>query len=229
MPFKQIVQKAIRRCVWGRGLLDLSRISRNFPAAIIRRYRETDLEVCRQIYLLNDNGQFPENCVQRFEDNLQNDETLTLVLELEGRVIGSGGISLHEYSDEIEVAVISFGFLHPRYHEQGYGMLMLAYRLSLLSVERGMWIVSMTSAGNGTEEFFKNLGFQFVETSEVESGLELDYYYLRLPASDIERIRTRISDSPVRIEVDARCPIPSSDKRKEYEELLARENDSQES
>ena len=223
------IWKVIRRCVWGRGLLDLGRISRNFPPAVIRRYREADLELCRQIYLSNDNGQFPEDCVQNFENNLQNDGTLTLVLELDGKVIGSGGIALYEYSDEIEVAVISFGFVHPQYHKQGYGMLMLAYRLSLLSVARGGWIVSMTSAGNGTEEFFKNLGFRFIERSEVESGLELDHYYLRLPPSDIDRIRSRISDSPVQIAPDARCAIPTNDKREEYEKMLAEQEESEES
>ena len=215
------LRKTFRRIKWGLGVFDKSRISKNFPTAIIRRYRDVDLEECRDLYHSNDNGRFPENCVHLYEQNLQKRETLSLVVKVDGKVVGSGGISILEYTDDLEVAAISFGFVHVEYQKQGIGTLLLAYRLSLLPLDRPVWGVTMTSAGNGTETFFKNFGFEFAERSEIEPGIELDHYYLRVPASDIKYLRKRFPKSLVDINDDARCSVPFSDMRAEYEKLMA--------
>ncbi|MFT4551089.1 MAG: N-acetylglutamate synthase-like GNAT family acetyltransferase [Verrucomicrobiales bacterium] len=154
------LRKYIRRYRFGGELIDIERFRRPFPNLKIRRYSCEDIDRCSHIYRLNEEGRFPEGVLGHFQEALGQQEALYIVAELEGEVIGVGGIRIYDFSDEIQTACLSFGLIDPAFHGRGYGTALLAFRLSLLDASRPEWTVAMTSAGNGTEIFFKKLGFR---------------------------------------------------------------------
>lgn len=215
------IRNAIRRRLYGKNVFALHRVRREFPPVAIRPYGSDDLEGCREIYQLNDEGRFPPDHLAPFEENLTDPETLSVVLEADGIIVGTGGVSVSEYSDELDIAIISYGMIHPAHQGKGLGVLLLAFRLSLLDPLRYAWSVLMTSAGNGTAAFFEKMGFIYDSRRADEAGLFLDDYQMVLPGDDIEAIRKHLMKSQAVIDDDANFLVPKKDQRADYQKLLA--------
>lgn len=207
------LRKLLHRLVYGRYLLDLDRISRPLPACTIREYEDSDFAKCCQIYDLNAPGKFPKDSDDVFRKELLANDTLRFVVMLDNDLIGTGGISIAEYTDSLQSAILSFGLIHPEYQSKGIGTALLAYRCSILP--RKNWSVSMTSAGNGTELFFKKLGF--IYTGKIDcSEYTLDSYACSLPSDYVDNLASKVSKSDIQTPTALSKAIPRKDMRDIY-------------
>ncbi|MDQ8205759.1 GNAT family N-acetyltransferase [Pelagicoccus sp. SDUM812003] len=217
------LRNGYRTLKYGTPLLDYYAFSKPFPRARIREYLPTDYDVCSEIYSKNESGRFPPNYLSKFQDYLKNEEAIVLVIEEDSKVVGTGGICLLEYTDEITMAALSFGLIDPDYQRKGLGTMLLCARICFLKPQKN-WDLIMTSAGNGTESFYKRIGFQFVVTTNDEFGTELESYHVKLPECDIIRFRKLIDASGSASTLRFDTPIPSSDCREAYQkELIAQQ------
>jgi len=79
--------------------------------AVIRKLDPADLDTCCDIYLRNEQEHFPEGHFEDFKEYLTLDSSLSLVTEVENRVIGVGGICLE--SADNTARHLSFGMIDP--------------------------------------------------------------------------------------------------------------------
>src|SRR5678816_2032909 len=94
-----------------------------------RRFGPQDLPQCLELYALNETGRFPPGVAAHYEESLMKANTYFLVAESDGRIIASGGLS---YFGREDVAVLSFGLVHPGQQGKGIGTALLLARLALL-------------------------------------------------------------------------------------------------
>lgn len=179
----------------GTGTLSKRRFRKPFPEARFRLYCETDFDRCSEIYENVDQGRFPPNGLGEFQKYLKEDVALKLVIESEGETIGTCGIDIEtvkvgEYS--FDNAWLIYGLIDSKWQGNGFGTLSVAFRLSLLTLERSSWLVRMTSAGNGTEKFYKQLGFRFFQTSDLGAGVSLDEFFGRITRNELANFQSKL-------------------------------------
>ena len=191
-------------------LLDYYRFTSPFPKTKLRLYTELDFDSCCELYKLNETGRFPPGYDKVFENYLKSQTNLILVIEEKGRVIGTGGICLCRCNDEINIASIAYGLIHPDYQRKGFGTLLFCTRLCYLSAWRN-WLVTMSSAGNGTEEYYKKLGFAFRLRSQCEFGAMLEHYHVIVLGKDIAKMHELVLQSGSVDELDFKATPPEKD------------------
>ena len=212
------MRNVFRKLVYGGPLFDYYRFSRPLPSTRIREYVPGDYDRCSEIYSKNEVGRFPEGYLEKYQKHLEDNESIVIVLEEDSGVVGTGGICLHDYTDDISMAALSFGLIDPSYHGKGLGTMLMCARLCFLD-PRSSWHLIMTSVGNGTEIFFKNLGFRFVTMSKDEEGTDLENYHVRALKSDLKRFRKLIDESGSEVFLNFNMPIPRIDLREEYRKM----------
>jgi GNAT superfamily N-acetyltransferase len=104
---------------------------RTLPTVSIRPFKQADLEICCDIYKLNAPGLFPEGYYDIFRGAITSPNTLFLVVENEGTVLGLAGISL-SLLETYQEAKLSYGMIHPDAHRKGIGTALLLARISAL-------------------------------------------------------------------------------------------------
>jgi len=197
-------------------LLNYDRFTSPLPKKNIREYTADDYEACSELYRLTDNGRFPDGYLPIFQEYLSDGNTLILVIEDHGKIVGTGGIALSTLSDELTYAHLAFGLIHPDYQRQGLGTLLFCARLAYLSASRH-WMIGITSAGTGTEEFYQKLGFSFISRVEDLKGVFLDNYEVKALGRDIARLKTLVIHSGSVSELNFNKALPNKDCREEYE------------
>lgn len=78
----------------------------------------------------------------------------------------------------------------------------------------------MTSAGKGTEVYFKKLGFRFVGRSEAEKDMVLDLYHVKVLGKDVARLHELVTRSGSADALDFDAELPEVDDREEFRKLL---------
>ncbi len=152
-----------------KGYFRLAGGGRNLPACDIRLLRDADFEVCEDIYRLNEAAHFPEGYFGRFSKWLRNRNSLILVAEVDGAVLGLGGINFQEQAGQHFVA-LSFGMVHPAHQRQGLGSTLLLSRLALIDAQTGPITAMLTTVG-GSEAFCGRFGFSFSRASPPRMAL----------------------------------------------------------
>ena len=213
-----------RRLFYKGPLLDYYRFTSPLPKRIVRLYEDSDYEACSDLYRLNEKGRFPEGYLSIYQSHLKKGNARILIIEDSGQVVGTGGISLTRVTDGFSLVSLSFGLIHPDFHGQGLGTLLFCARLSHLPAWRD-WFVSMTSAGMGTEVFYKKLGFRFVSREEDEDGAMLEHYLVKILGKDVARLHKLISISGSAEKLDFNEELPVTDRRKEYQEIFQAQQD----
>ena len=209
----------VRTFQYGGALLDYYRFTSLLPHAIIRAYESSDFDRCSQIYEANEVGRFPNGYLRYFQDYLRENRSRILVVEKNGIIVGTGGISLTRYTDELRMAALSFGLIDPAHHKKGFGTLLFCARIACLRSSRHHY-VTMMSAGNGTERFYRKLGFQFVAKESDQDGNFMQYYRVKVLDCDISRFRTLIANSDCEVRIDFGEDLIEDDQRAEVKKIL---------
>jgi len=155
---------------------------------VIRAYRAEDKADLIDLLKTNIPDFFAAAEVEDFEYYLDNELEQYFVYEVEGRLIGAGGIN---YIEEGVTGKISWDFIHSDHHGKGFGSQLLAYRLQLLfsneSIEK---VIVRTS--QFVFPFYAKFGFEPLRTEHDYWAKGYHLYHMEL---DRNRYKRRIDYS----------------------------------
>jgi len=121
-----------------------------------RRFQSADLQQCIDLYTANEPGRFPEGVRDQYRRSLIEQSSYFLVLETEGKIIASGGLS---YFIRQNIAVLCFGLIHPDHQGKGLGTALLLSRLALLAPQ-GYTYAVIIAAVEKSFGFYRRFGFR---------------------------------------------------------------------
>lgn len=125
----------------------------------IREYAVQDKDALIIIMRLNIPQYFDESEMKDFEHYLEMGMDRYFVMEVDGKIIGGGGIG---FSDNHDTGFLSWNFLKPTFHGQGWGKKLLEYRMNLIyATDKVEKIVVGTS--QHTYRFYEKNGFAIRE------------------------------------------------------------------
>ncbi len=126
---------------------------------LIRDYTPSDKDSVLALIELNTPKYFAESEKNDLENYLQNEIDSYYVLEIDAKIIGSGGIN---FDDSLTIAILSWDIIDPAHHGQSFGSQLLDYRLEQLKkIETIQKIIVRTS--QLTFKFYEKHGFKTVE------------------------------------------------------------------
>jgi ribosomal protein S18 acetylase RimI-like enzyme len=157
-----------------------------------RRYQQTDLDQCVELYAANEAGRFPEGVQDQYRKSLTRQSSYFLVLEHDGRIIASGGISLFLRPD---VAVLCFGLVDPKHHGQGIGTALLLARLALLPGKCTYMV--FIAAVEKSVGFYRRLGFRAFTPWKDTHGCMQPSGVLAFSPSEINRCRRLLAQRSI--------------------------------
>lgn len=159
-------------------------IGNHLNSFAFRRYQPADLHRCVALYAANEVGRFPEGVREQYQQSLMRQSSYYLVLEREGRIIASGGISLFCRPD---VAVLCFGLVHPEHHGHGIGTALVLTRLALLPGKFTYMI--FIAAVEKSVGFYRRFGFRAFTPWKDKHGQIQPSGVLAFSPSEIIRCR----------------------------------------
>ena len=167
------------------------------PPITFRRYRESDLDGCVNLYDLNAPGRFP-TLDPPYRTALASGRIYTLVAEMDGKLIAAGSVSYHrpqEFLDD-NVATLSFGLVHPDHHSKGIGTALVLARLALLKPSQEYYFV-LIFAVNRSMGFYRRLGFHDAGKWKDCNGEEHPFATLEFLRRDINSSRKLLANHQV--------------------------------
>ena len=143
----------------------------------IRKYESGDIDSVISIFRSNIPKYFGPEEEPGLRDFLSGDVENYYVLELDGKVVGAGGIELNE-DDTVSLC---WGMVHNDHLGTGLGKLLTEYRM-----ERSQEVFGdkpmVNSTSQHTEGFYKKLGFVTVEHKPDGFGPGIDICRMRKEA-----------------------------------------------
>ena len=190
-------------------------LNRALPNCRVRPYRVEDFEACAELYLLNEPGRFPPGYCDDFCECLKTGSSLFLVCEVDGRILGVGGISMNR--GEHDCASLCYGLIHPAHHKEGFGTVMLLARLALLPEPDGRWFAFMLTV-KGSASFYRRFGFSG-EMMVDDRNNEMWQYSTLIEAGCLQQCREALAAASITIDtkgimippVAVRAPGPAAE------------------
>ena len=143
-------------------------------SVIIRNYTYSDKDSVLKLIQLNTPKYFAASEEIDLENYLQNEIDLYYVLEVDGSIVGSGGIN---FDDSMTIAVLSWDIIDPEYQGKSFGSQILNYRLEQLKkISSIQKIIVRTS--QLTYEFYEKQGFKTVEIHKDYWSKGFDMYFM---------------------------------------------------
>jgi len=132
----------------------------------IRKVSQIDYRELERIYLAHEGRTLPEGYFSEFQVVIRNREDPYFVAELDGQVLGGGGI--WNYIPGVQ-AHLTFGVVDPEQCRKGYGTALMLARL--LYIDAGLDACQITlEATEWSLEFFTRLGFFWHGQEQDERG-----------------------------------------------------------
>ena len=167
---------------------------------IIRKLDPADIDTCCDIYLRNEQEHFPEGHFEDFKENLTADSSLSLVIEVEDRVIGVGDICLE--STDATACDLSFGMIHPDHQRRGFGSALLLARLAALPKPEQPIFVCLAPVRNSVK-YYERFGFEFLARVPIGKGQQkIDVFTAVLEAAAWEACASLLLASKIEIRFD---------------------------
>lgn len=144
----------------------------------IRHYEASDKQDVLAIFDANCPTFFAREERQYLESYLENEIEIYAVIEVAGKIVGSGGVNT-ESAEDGKKGVISWGMIHPDFHGMKLGSKLLEWRIDQLkSIPAVTTIIVRTS--QLVAAFYAKNGFvlKHVEADFWAPGFDL--YYLEL-------------------------------------------------
>jgi len=127
--------------------------------AIIREYRETDEQAVVELLRLNTPRYFAPEEEKELVHYLHHEIDQYFVLELEGSIVGCGGIN---FTEDGTTGRISWDILHPSHQGKGLGRRLLQHRVKKLKDLPQIQIISVRTS-QLVYPFYEKNGFVLVE------------------------------------------------------------------
>jgi len=150
-----------------------------------RRLVPEDIPQCLELYVRNEKERFPQGVIGEYEKCLTEESCYFLVAEREGRIIASGGVS---YSIRRDIAVFSFGLIHPDHQSKGIGTALVLARLALLNPDCFSYHV-LIFAVEKSIGFYQRFGFESYRRWKDSQGQDHPSGHLLIMSSEIRRCR----------------------------------------
>lgn len=122
----------------------------------IREYTSGDKPTLIEILKLNIPKYFAESEVDDLELYLENEVEKYFVVEIQGKIVGAGGINFNYYNKE---GRISWDFIHPEFQGKGIGEKLLNHRIELLKSMEGIEKITVRTS-QSAHKFYEKNGFQ---------------------------------------------------------------------
>ncbi|HSI11437.1 MAG TPA: GNAT family N-acetyltransferase [Chthoniobacter sp.] len=167
----------------------------------IRSYTPNDFAACREFYVLNEPGRFPEGVLPEFEKSLQSERSIYLVAEKDGVLCGCGGVVIIEQHGR---AALCFGLVHPEYHKQGIGTALLLARIAILPEDQ--WFVTLSPVP-ASRSFYERFNFREFTRFQGTGGVIMPLHYARVSPDTSGLCRKRLIDAGVTLDVST-MPSP---------------------
>jgi ribosomal protein S18 acetylase RimI-like enzyme len=142
----------------------------------IRPYSDQDKESVQNLFQLNVPEYFSIDEEKDLVYYLENEIQLYFVLEVEDKIVGSGGINFSE--DEIQ-AKISWDLLHPNYQRKSFGTKLLKHRLDLLETMHSVKTITVRTS-QLAYLFYEKSGFKLKEVVKDYWAKGFDLYLMEL-------------------------------------------------
>ncbi|MFT3738282.1 MAG: GNAT family N-acetyltransferase [Breznakibacter sp.] len=140
----------------------------------IRSYNRTDKPRVMGLLRLNTPMYFSPHEERDLVYYLDHEIEEYYVLEVDDEVVGCGGIN---YKENHTVAYISWDFLHPDWQRQGYGRMLLGFRLDKLNDDKTVaQIIVRTS--QFVYRFYEKSGFRLVRRLDDYWAKGYDLYQM---------------------------------------------------
>lgn len=144
---------------------------------IIREYTQKDQKELLHLLQLNTPAFFAKTEETDFIHYLKYEREDYFVLELDGVIIGCGGIN---FTENQTTGKISWDILHPEYQGKGFGKMLLEYRIQrLLNTSEINQILVRTS--QLVYPFYEKSGFQLLEIVKDYWAQGYDLYLMKYP------------------------------------------------
>jgi GNAT superfamily N-acetyltransferase len=174
----------------------------------IRAYQPSDHSRCAEIFLANeDRGFVPPEYLAEFEEFLEDERILKLVLEVSDAIVGIGGI---QYWMTWNRAFLSFGLIHPDFHRRGLGSILLLSRLVLLELTDQPLAV-LLQATDHSRPFFEKVGFGSVPAGQDAHGSSFYNCHLSLTRQLHQQCADRLAHTGIVLPENLAVPIASED------------------
>lgn len=132
----------------------------------IRLAAETDYHRLEAIYVEHENESIPCGYFEHFREAIRSDEVIYFVAEVDGQIVGGGGISNYLPGSQ---ASLTFGVVLKSKCRMGYGTAIMLARL--MFVDPGLLGCQITlEATEWSADFFTRLGFKWHHFDEDELG-----------------------------------------------------------
>jgi N-acetylglutamate synthase-like GNAT family acetyltransferase len=195
---------AARRGGRGANLVDPGRWDGCLPSLQFRRYRDSDLEQCLEIYRLNESGRFPEGILNRYWRLLADHGAYFLVLEQDGRIVATGGIAHYDAN----MAILCYGLVHPEFQGRGIGTALLFARLALLPLDpKDQHAISIACVSNSLG-FYERFGFRKRGHWEDPAGRRHPMAYLLVNNKSVHAVRELLAKAHIELPLDDCNKIP---------------------
>jgi [ribosomal protein S18]-alanine N-acetyltransferase len=146
--------------------------------AVIRPYQPNDLPVLLSILRHNTPRYFDPSEEPDFRRYLEHEREEYFVVEVEGQVVGSGGIN---YFPQEQLARLSWDLIHPDYHGRGLGRQLTRHRLDRLRTQPGLRQVVVRTSQHAWP-FYQKQGFELEKIEKDFWVPGFDLYQLVLSA-----------------------------------------------
>lgn len=147
---------------------------------MIRPYTNADKEQVVAIMQLNVPRYFDEAEVEDFIQYLDNFRESYFVVELEYKIVGSGGIN---YFPESGMARISWDIIDPDYQGKGFGKELLQQRISEIKNNQAIHLVQVRTT-QLVYGFYEKMGFTLEKTEKDFWAKGFDLYQMILPVHE---------------------------------------------
>ncbi len=145
-------------------------------AASIRTYAVSDRDAVINLLRLNTPAYFSPDEEKDLIYYLENEIESYFVIQVEQKIVGSGGIN---FSENGNLAIISWDLLHPDYQRKTLGTKLLKHRLDLLEkMDKVKTITVRTSQMAYT--FYEKSGFKLKELVKDYWAKGFDLYRMEL-------------------------------------------------
>jgi len=161
----------------------------------IRSYTPNDFAACREFYVLNEPGRFPDGVLPEFEESLQSDRYIYLVAEKDGVLCGCGGVIIIEQHGR---AALCSGLVHPEYHGQGIGTALLLARIAILPKDQ--WFVTLSPVP-ASRSFYERFNFREFTRFQGTGGVVMPLHYVRVSPDESGLCMKRLMDAGVALDM----------------------------